>query len=98
MSWQRLVRFEDEAGRPAWGEPLVESADNVNDLLDKGELEVKVLTGNGPFDLQLTSQKTRATKLLPLLYPSDVPILKCIGLNYTAHSIRPQSDPLESIC
>ncbi|KIW31492.1 uncharacterized protein PV07_03136 [Cladophialophora immunda] len=85
MSWQRLIRFEDEAGQEAFGEPIVDNADDVQTLVDQGSLVVKVFTGEGPFDLQPTSREVKAKKLLPLLYPRDVPIVKCIGLNYTAH-------------
>lgn len=87
MSWEKLVRFEDAAGKSSFGEPIVDNADDVSTLLDRGELSVKVFTGNSPFDLQPTFQETKVKKLLPLLYPSDVPIIKCIGLNYTAHSM-----------
>jgi hypothetical protein len=86
MSWLRLIRFEDNAGQVKFGEPIVDTADDLKTLLAQGKLSAKVFAGDGPFDLKSTSQEAKVELLLPLLYPSDVPIIKCIGLNYVKHS------------
>jgi hypothetical protein len=84
--WQRLIRFEDESGEEHFGEPLIETAEELQSLLDAGKLGARLLTGDGPFSLSATQQERKVKKLLGVLRPTDVPIIKCIGLNYMKHS------------
>lgn len=86
MSWERLIRFEDESGQQRFGEPVIKDADELEALLGKGELFANEFKGSDPFTLEATGQKTKVAKLLGILEPTDVPIVKCVGLNYMKHS------------
>lgn len=85
-SWKRLIRFEDPSGVIRFGEPNVADAAQVEELLQQGTLEATSFEGTGPFDLKPTGSKYTVKKLLGILKPEDVPIVKCIGLNYLKHS------------
>ncbi len=85
-SWGRLIRFEDDSGREVFGEPIVSGEASVQDLAEKGSLEAQAFEGTSPFDLKATNSTLKVKKLLPILTESDVPIVKCIGLNYIKHS------------
>ena len=90
VPWDRLVRYlpEGDAQGPArYGEPiLANGSEDVGDLARSGHLKVKVLEGSGPFDVKPTDRVEKVGKLLGPLTPEDVPIIRCIGLNYTTHS------------
>lgn len=87
-SWERLIRFEDEAGNVQFGEPLFGSNDPslINELADRGELEARCLVGSDLFSLSASTEVVKVKKLVTLLSPRDVPIVKCVGLNYMKHS------------
>lgn len=84
--WQRLIKFEDESGREHFGEPLIHNAEDLQSLLDTGKLSARIFTGGGPFSLSATDRECKVKKLLDVLQTTDVPIIKCIGLNYMKHS------------
>ena len=87
MSFERLIRFEGENGQQQFGEPQIEDADELLVALQEGKLVAKVFEGQNAFDL--SSQQgplVLVKRLLPVLRREDVPIVKCIGLNYMAHS------------
>jgi len=85
MTWQRLIRFEDDTGTKRFGEPLIEKAEDLETLVEKGELFAEEFEGPGPFELTTRGSKRAVKKILGLLTPEDVPIVKCIGLNYMKH-------------
>lgn len=85
--WQRLIKFQDSKGQTKFGEPIIDGADDLLTQLEKGDLKAKEYSGSDAFDLQETGNEIEVTShLLPILRPEDVPIIKCIGLNYTNHS------------
>jgi hypothetical protein len=87
MSWSRLVRFESE-GKTYYGEPEIESDQDLPTLLKEGKLYAKAFTENSVFDVStVSSTHTKVSKLLAILEPEDVPIIKCVGLNYIKHSV-----------
>jgi hypothetical protein len=86
MTWQRLIRFEDESGHERFGDPCIDHADDLYPSLPKKELLAHVYDGGGPFELSKTGEKCVVKGLLRVLEPTDVPIIKCIGLNYMKHS------------
>jgi hypothetical protein len=49
-------------------------------------LQVKVLQGDHPLSAIPTGQIEMVARLLGPLEPSNVPIIRCIGLNYKTHS------------
>ena len=84
--WQRLIRFEDSSGTVRFGEPLIEDAAQIQDVLRSGKLEATAFEGTSPFDLKPTGKTFTVKNLLGILKEEDVPIIKCIGLNYLKHS------------
>jgi hypothetical protein len=87
MPFSRLIRFEDEEGKEHFGEPQIESSEDLSKLLESGQLFAEILEGSSPFGLSSPSTTSLSVKkILPVLRPADVPIIKCVGLNYTKHS------------
>ncbi|KAK4207429.1 hypothetical protein QBC37DRAFT_444506 [Rhypophila decipiens] len=84
-SFERLIRFEDSNGVPRMGEPKVSSADVIEEALAQGTLEATVYQGSDIFAATPTSTVLKVKRILPLLTPEDVPIVKCVGLNYIKH-------------
>lgn len=88
MSWKRLIRFEDESGLPRFGEPCIDSADQLEQLLRSNDLFALELKGDDPFKLEMTDNKIRVRKLLNIIDQGDVPVVKCVGLNYMKHGMH----------
>ena len=92
LAWKRLIRFEATDGRILRGEPIL-PADQEIDLgfvTEKDGLKVKILSGE---DIYNTTGKTTLTEeiatvqnILGPLAPEEIPILRCVGLNYAKHS------------
>ena len=86
MVWSRLIRFVDESGSATFGDPCIEKSDDLKTLLDRHELYAFRLEGHDPFELTQTGERTKVERLLGVLNKEDVPVFKCIGLNYVKHS------------
>jgi hypothetical protein len=84
--WKRLIRFEAADGVVCFGDPCVSSAEELTANLEAGSLLAKQLEGHSPFHLVATDKEVPVKRLLGVLTADDVPIVKCIGLNYKAHS------------
>ena len=90
--WSRLIRFESTDGRLLRGEPILPSLDfDVGSTIEATKLQAKVIEGQDIYD---TTGKTKVTdeivtvkKLLGPLAQEDVPIVRCIGLNFLKHSM-----------
>ncbi|KAJ5290742.1 uncharacterized protein N7443_010995 [Penicillium atrosanguineum] len=82
LTWKRLIRFEAIDGRILRGEPLLPK----NKEIDLGS---KVLVGDDIYDVtgktKLSAETALVKKILSPLAQSDVPILRCVGLNYAKH-------------
>jgi len=92
VSWTRLVRYIPEGNSTVhYGEPIIKEneVDAIAQLAQDGNLEVIVLEGDDPMSAKPTGKKEKVAKLLGPLRPGDVPIIRCIGLNYTTHSKMP---------
>lgn len=86
VAWNRFVRYISEDGQERFGEPLLDSADDdVSALAAKGALDVEILEGDNPLSSQRTGRTEKVSKLLGPLRVQDVPIIRCIGLNYKTH-------------
>ena len=85
--WKRLVRYRNSDGSTRLGEPQVANGDDILALALDGKLDVEVLSGLDPLAATPTGQKEVVKELLAPLVPSDVPFVRCIGLNYKTHSI-----------
>ena len=86
MSWNRLIRFVSTDGTTTFGDALLDDASEIHQKLSDNALYAQELSGSSPFDLKATGKKLQVKTILPLLTQRDVPIIRCIGLNYTKHS------------
>lgn len=91
MSWDRIIRFEGVDGKVAFGEPIITADEvfSVQELAEKGQLKAKYFGGADVFSVQATDKLVEVKSLLPCLMADDVPIVKCVGLNYMKHSKFP---------
>ena len=92
LAWQRLIRFIATDGRVLRGEPILPSQDfDLGDVSEETQLQAKIISGNDIFDTtgqtRVTDEVVTVQKLLGPLAQSDVPILRCVGLNYAKHSM-----------
>ncbi|KAI8933953.1 hypothetical protein NX059_008727 [Plenodomus lindquistii] len=86
MSFSALIRFKNPEGKERFGEPQIQHADELLLLLANKALFAVVLNGTGPLDITgRTDIQEQVAELLPVLQPNNVPIIKCVGLNYMKH-------------
>lgn len=86
MSWSRLIRFIGDDDQVHYGDLWLTAALDLESLLEKGELIATEVSGSSPFEGGPTGKELRVKSLLGPLTPADVPIVRCIGLNYIKHS------------
>jgi len=86
MAWSRLIRFLDDEDKIIFGEPEIKTAADLLEKYQGKALYASELEGNSPFALSPTGRKVHVKRLLEVLTPADVPIVRCIGLNYMKHS------------
>ena len=89
VAWSRLIRFVATDGRILRGEPILSSTDaDLGQITERDELQAKIIVGDDIFGSETRVSEEIATvkELLGPLTPHDVPILRCIGLNYGKHS------------
>ncbi len=85
-SWNRLIRFVDSNGREAFGEPCVADEKEFAAKLQANDLWAVELQGSSPTGNLTRGEKVAVKSLKPVLQQKDVPIIRCIGLNYMKHS------------
>lgn len=85
MSWSRLVRFKDANGNEKLGDLVIEGEEDLDIDLKSKNLQAAELHG-ALFGPHTRGDTVEVTKLLPVLRRVDVPIIRCIGLNYMKHS------------
>jgi hypothetical protein len=90
-SWDRLIRFIATDGRELRGEPILPSPDfDVGTTTEETGLKAKVIdvANNDIFDpaTKVTSEEVTVKKLLGPVTVDEVPIIRCIGLNFIKHS------------
>jgi len=95
LSWKRLIRFESTDGKILRGEPILPSPDfDVGSTTEKTGLKAKVISvaNNDIFDpdTKVTNEEVTVKKLLGPVTTEEVPIIRCIGLNFKKHSMFPQ--------
>ncbi|KAJ8117606.1 hypothetical protein OPT61_g1251 [Boeremia exigua] len=92
VSWERLVRYIPKGSNQTvrYGDPIVSDSDvdKIARLAEEGKLEVKVLEGDHPLSARPNGETDKVAKLLGPLEPGDVPIIRCIGLNYKTHILE----------
>ena len=87
--WDRLIRYVSaKDGKVRYGEPIVGDSKHpdIDALALKGGLKVKVLEGPTPIQAAPTGEEDEVKELLGPLTPHDVPVIRCVGLNYKTHS------------
>ncbi|KAH7169929.1 hypothetical protein EDB81DRAFT_908321 [Dactylonectria macrodidyma] len=90
VAWQRLIRFVATDGRVLNGEPILPTLDfDLGDTTEKTGLQAKVIQGDDIYDTtgvtRVTDEIATVKTLLGPLRAQDVPILRCVGLNYATH-------------
>jgi len=86
--WSRLVRYRNSEGSISYGEPIL-SRDSNEDIASQayaGRLRVHICTGHNALEASPTESVEEVKELLGPLTPAEVPIIRCIGLNYKTHS------------
>lgn len=86
MAWSRLIRFLTDEDKEVFGEPDIQSAEELLVKLQNKELYATEFAGSELFDLSRSKKGVHVKQLLEILRPADVPIIRCIGLNYMKHS------------
>jgi hypothetical protein len=90
-NWDRLIRFVATDGRELRGQPILPSADfDVGKTTEETGLKAKVVDvkNNDIFDpaTKVTDEEVTVKKLLGPVTVDEVPIIRCIGLNFIKHS------------
>ncbi|OBT53704.1 hypothetical protein VE04_07342 [Pseudogymnoascus sp. 24MN13] len=88
--WKRLIRFVATDGRVLRGEPILPSADfDLGKTTAETKLQAKVITGEDIYDTtgltKVSDEVVTVDELLGPLAQEDIPILRCVGLNYAKH-------------
>jgi len=92
LAWRKLIRFEADDGRILRGQPILQDSSFVDLGLTTANdrIQANVLVGEDIYDTtgttHLTSETVTVAKILGPLTPAEVPILRCVGLNYAKHS------------
>lgn len=91
VSWDRLVRYipADGSADVRYGDPILPDGSTGSEIVEwaeQGKLQVKVLEGSDYLSATPTDRTEAVKALLGPLEPRDVPIVRCIGLNYKSHS------------
>lgn len=90
VTWTRLIRFVSATdGKTYNGEPIVNGAEvDVAKLFKAGSLQARIITGDDIFsdDAKIADEAVDVKELLGPLTEEQVPIIRCVGLNYMKHS------------
>lgn len=92
LPWNRLIRFESLDGRILRGEPILPNEDfdlgtyNTSSS-NQNSLQARIITGDDIYShaCTVTSETATVKKILGPLEQNQVPILRCVGLNYAKH-------------
>jgi hypothetical protein len=93
LAWRKLIRFEADDGRILRGEPILQNSASIDLGLVSVEdkIQAKILSGEDIYDTtgntHLTDEIVTVAKILGPLTAVEVPILRCVGLNYAKHSL-----------
>lgn len=93
-AWQRIIRFVAENGKTYYGEPIAPLSEDIGVLFKSGKtLEAKIVTGDIFTDAVVTDEIVKVAQLLGPLTADQVPIFRCIGLNYLKHILEAGRTP-----
>ncbi|OAL43209.1 hypothetical protein IQ07DRAFT_650283 [Pyrenochaeta sp. DS3sAY3a] len=85
MAFNRLIRFVGEDAQVHYGDADISSVQELNTHLEKGTLQARELLGDSISRLVPSGRILRVKELLSPLEQANVPIIRCIGLNYMKH-------------
>ncbi|KAL5358439.1 hypothetical protein BJX96DRAFT_182919 [Aspergillus floccosus] len=89
LPWKRLIRFVATDGRILRGEPIVSNDVDLGFITESDQIQARVISGDDIFDTtgktQVTDEVVTVKTLLGPLAREEVPILRCVGLNYAKH-------------
>jgi hypothetical protein len=90
-TWDRLIRFLATDGRELRGEPILPTPDfDVGSTTAETKLQAKVIAvAEGDVfspDTKVTEEIVTVQQLLGPVTQAEVPIIRCIGLNFIKHS------------
>jgi hypothetical protein len=91
VAWQRAIRFVASDGRIIRGEPLLPQSDYIlGSESEPVDLKARVIVGQDLFDesgsTHVSDEVVTVKRLLSPIAAEEVPILRCVGLNYVKHS------------
>lgn len=91
LPWKRLIRFIATDGRLLRGEPILPTpTTDLGFITESDKLQVRVLEGEDIYDTtgktHFTDEIVTVQTILGPLAQNEVPILRCVGLNYAKHS------------
>lgn len=91
LPWKRLIRFIATDGRTLRGEPILPTPDtDLGFITEADQLQARVIEGTDIYDTtgvtRVTDEVVTVKTMLGPLAAADVPILRCVGLNYAKHS------------
>ena len=91
VAWERLIRFVATDGRILRGQPILPSPNyDLGNHKEEDGLKANVIVGKDIFNTdgvtKVTDEVITVKQILGPLAAEDVPILRCIGLNYAGHS------------
>lgn len=91
VSWTRLIRFVAQDGRVLRGEPILPQPDfDIGNTTEETNLTARVIHGTDIYDTsgatKVSNEVVKVKTLLGPLTAADVPIIRCVGLNYAKHS------------
>ena len=91
VAWDRLIRFIATDGRTLYGEPILPSQEfDLGTATAESDLRARVIVGDDLLDTggttKVSDEVVSVKKILGPLSQKDVPIIRCVGLNYAKHS------------
>lgn len=91
VAWSRLIRFEATDGRVLRGQPILPTPDfDLGTTTEATQLKANIITGDDIYsvsgDTVVTDEVVTVKTLLGPLAAEEIPILRCVGLNYATHS------------
>jgi hypothetical protein len=91
VAWQRAIRFVASDGRIIRGQPLLPQSDYIlGSESEPVDLKARVIVGQDLFDesgsTHVSDEVVTVKRLLSPIAAEEVPILRCVGLNYVKHS------------
>lgn len=94
VAWERLIRFVSTDDLVLLGEPILHQPEfDLGNTSADTRLQARVIRGDDIYDTTgstyVTDEVVTVKKLLGPLQSCDVPIIRCVGLNYATHSSSP---------